>query len=33
MERFRNSESDDLGNLVPVYLHPSEAEAKRSKQI
>ncbi|HJX11323.1 MAG TPA: tRNA (adenosine(37)-N6)-threonylcarbamoyltransferase complex dimerization subunit type 1 TsaB [Candidatus Binatia bacterium] len=30
MERFRNSESDELGNLVPVYLRPSEAEAKRS---
>ncbi|MBI2367700.1 MAG: tRNA (adenosine(37)-N6)-threonylcarbamoyltransferase complex dimerization subunit type 1 TsaB [Deltaproteobacteria bacterium] len=30
MERFRNSESDELGTLVPVYLRPSEAEAKRS---
>ena len=29
MERFRNSESDELGTLVPVYLRPSEAEAKR----
>ncbi len=30
MERFRNSESEELGTLVPVYLRPSEAEAKRS---
>jgi len=30
MKRFRKSESDDLDNLVPVYLRPSEAEAKRS---
>jgi tRNA threonylcarbamoyladenosine biosynthesis protein TsaB len=30
MERMRRSEADDLGELVPVYLRPSEAEAKRS---
>jgi len=30
MERVRRSEADDLGELVPVYLRPSEAEAKRS---
>ena len=33
MERMRRSETDDLGELVPVYLRPSEAEAKRSNRI
>lgn len=33
MERLRRSETDDLGNLVPVYLRPSEAEAKSSIRI
>ena len=33
MERLRRSESDDLGQLLPVYLRPSEAEAKRSNRI
>ena len=33
MERLRRCETDDLGKLVPVYLRPSEAEAKRSKRI
>ena len=33
MERLRRSETDDLGKLVPVYLRPSEAEAKRSNRI
>lgn len=33
MERLRRSESDDLGQLVPVYLRPSEAEAKRSERF
>jgi tRNA threonylcarbamoyladenosine biosynthesis protein TsaB len=33
MERLRRSETDDLGKLEPVYLRPSEAEAKRSNRI
>jgi len=33
MERLRRSEADDLGKLVPVYLRPSEAEARRSNRI
>ena len=33
MERLRNSESDDLGQLAPVYLRPSEAEAKASHRV
>ena len=33
MERMRRSEADDLGKLVPVYLRPSEAEARRSNRI
>jgi tRNA threonylcarbamoyladenosine biosynthesis protein TsaB len=33
MERMRRCETDDLGELVPVYLRPSEAEAKRSNRI
>jgi tRNA threonylcarbamoyladenosine biosynthesis protein TsaB len=33
MERLRRSETDDLGKLVPVYLRPSEAEARRSNRI
>ena len=33
MERMRRSETDDLGKLVPVYLRPSEAEARRSSRI
>lgn len=33
MERIRRSETDDLGQLAPLYLRPSEAEAKRSKRI
>ena len=33
MERLRNSESDDLGQLAPVYLRPSEAEAKASNRV
>ena len=33
VERLRQSEADELGKLVPVYLRPSEAEAKRSKRI
>jgi tRNA threonylcarbamoyladenosine biosynthesis protein TsaB len=33
IERFRNFESDELGELEPVYLRPSEAEAKRSDRI
>ena len=33
MERFRNLDSDNLGSLVPVYLRPSEAEAKRYNRI
>lgn len=33
MERMCRCETDDLGELVPVYLRPSEAEAKRSNSI
>jgi tRNA threonylcarbamoyladenosine biosynthesis protein TsaB len=33
MERLRRSKTDDLGKLVPVYLRPSEAEARRSNRI
>jgi len=33
MERMRRCETDELGELVPVYLRPSEAEAKRSNRI
>lgn len=33
MERMLRSETDDLGELVPVYLRPSEAEAKRGNRI
>src|SRR3989304_5207068 len=33
MERMRRSETDDLGKLVPVYLRPSEAEARRNNRI
>ena len=33
MERLRRCETDDLGKLEPVYLRPSEAEAKRSNRI
>ncbi len=33
MARLRRCEADDLGKLVPVYLRPSEAEARRSNRI
>ena len=33
MARLRRCEADDLGKLAPVYLRPSEAEARRSNRI